>query len=185
MSLKTLLLGSPLASRQEDGERIGPIAGVPVLGLDALSSSAYGPEAALTVLLPVGTLGLRYVGPITLVILVVLTMVYVSYRQTIDAYPNGGGSFTVSKENLGRRAGLLAAAALSLDYILNVSVAIAAGVGALVSAVPSLLRFTLPLCLLVLALLTLLNLRGVRASGLASYRWAVCMVHRVREFTFY
>src|SRR4029079_2698368 len=124
----------------------GPAQGVPVLGLDALASAAYGPEAALTVLLPTGTLGLGSITPITGLILLLLLAVFLSYRQTIAAYPDGGGSYTVAKQNLGPLAGLLAASALSTDYVLNVAVAISAGVGALVSVAPPLLPYTLPLC---------------------------------------
>lgn len=120
----TLLFGRRLASDEEEREQIGSIAGIPVLGLDALASAAYGPEAALTVLLPLGAFGLRYVLPISTLVIVLLTIVYLSYRQTIGAYPSGGGSYTVAKENLGTRAGLVAAAALLLDYVLNVAVAI-------------------------------------------------------------
>ena len=97
-------------------------AGVPAMGLDGLASSAYGPEAALTVLLPAGVLGLAYIGPLTLVILALLAMLYFSYRQTIAAYPVNGGSYTVARENLGTWPGLLAAAALMIDYVLNVAV---------------------------------------------------------------
>jgi amino acid transporter len=136
------------------------------LGLDALSSAAYGPEAALTLLIPLGAAGLAHVVPIIAIIIALLLMVFVSYRQTIAAYPNGGGSYTVAKDNLGRNWALLAGAALALDYILNVAVGISAGVGALVSAVPSLLPFTLPLCLAILLLLTFVNLRGTRESGI-------------------
>src|SRR5580700_3955215 len=160
------VFGRRLASAEEEDQKIGPLAGVPVLGLDALSSAAYGPEAALTLLIPVGALGLAHVLPISAIIIGVLLIVYFSYRQTIAAYPNGGGSYTVAKENLGQPAALLAGAALALDYVLNVAVGISAGVGALVSAAPSLLAFTLPLCLLLLALLTIVNLRGTRESGL-------------------
>jgi len=167
MSLTSLLFGKRLATDEEEQEQIGPLAGVPVLGLDALASASYGPEAALTVLLPLGALGLRYVVPITVAIIALLTIVYLSYRQTLDAYPGGGGSYTVAKENLGPTAGLVAAAALMLDYVLNVAVAISAGVGALVSAVPVLLPHTLALCLGILAVLVLINLRGVRSAGLA------------------
>src|SRR5690349_13444765 len=167
MSLMDAILGRPLASSEEEEEKIGVLAGVPVLGLDGLSSAAYGPEAALTILLPLGALGLNYIGPITLVILVLLGILYLSYRQTIAAYPTGGGSYAVAKENLGERAGLLAAAALMLDYILNVAVGISAGIGALVSAVPSLHSHILELCLATLALITIVNLRGVRESGFA------------------
>ncbi|MGO9709366.1 MAG: APC family permease [Polyangiaceae bacterium] len=165
-TLGDLLFGRRLASAEEDEQKIGPLAGVPVLGLDALSSAAYGPEAALTLLLPLGVLGLAYVVPITAIIIGVLLIVYVSYRQTIAAYPNGGGSYTVAKDNLGQSAALLAGAALALDYILNVAVGISAGVGALVSAIPSLLPYTMVLCVAILVLLTIVNLRGTRESGL-------------------
>jgi amino acid transporter len=124
MSILDTLLGKPLASSQEEEQKIGVAAGVPILGLDGLSSSAYGPEAALTILMPLGTVGLTYIGPIIVVILALLTILYFSYRQTIAAYPGGGGSYTVAKENLGLRAGLFAAAALMLDYVLNVAVGI-------------------------------------------------------------
>ena len=161
------VFGRYLASSEEGKQRVGMFSGVSMLGLDALSSSAYGPEAALTVLLPLGALGLHYAIPITGSIIVLLFIVYLSYWQTIHAYPTGGGSYTVAKENLGRFPGLLAAAALLLDYILNVSVGISAGVGALISAVPAFQPHTLALCLVILALITLVNLRGVRESGFA------------------
>jgi len=160
-----LLLGRPLPTQEAPHERIGVLRGIPLLGLDALSSAAYGPEALITVLLPLGLGALRYVLPLTLAIVALLTAVFLSYRQTIDAYPGGGGSYTVARENLGRGASLVAAAALALDYLLNVAVAVSAGVGAVVSAVPSLLPYTMPLCLAVLSVLVLVNLRGVRASG--------------------
>jgi amino acid transporter len=165
-TLGDVIFGRRLASAEEDEQRIGPLAGIPVLGLDALSSAAYGPEAALTLLLPLGALGLGHVVSITGVIVAVLLVVYFSYRQTIGAYPNGGGSYTVAKDNLGQAWALLAGAALALDYILNVAVGISAGVGALVSAIPALLPYTLPLCLAILLFLTFVNLRGTRESGI-------------------
>jgi amino acid transporter len=161
------VLGRPLSNDEAEHQQIGPLAGIPVLGLDALSSAAYGPEAALTLLIPLGAAGLGYVGPISALIIAILGVVYFSYRQTIHAYPGGGGSYTVAKENLGTRSALLAGSALALDYVLNVAVGISAGVGALVSAIPGLLPYTLPLCLVILALLTVVNLRGLRESGLA------------------
>lgn len=164
-----LLFGKHLASKEEEEHKVGVIEGVPMLGLDALASSSYGPEAALTVLLPLGLLGLQYLGPIVLIILAILTVLYFSYRQTIAAYPGGGGSYTVAKENLGVGCGLLAAGALMLDYVLNAAVAISAGVAALVSVFPQLNHLTLPLGLGVLALITLVNLRGTKESGVA---WA-------------
>ncbi|MFN8504556.1 hypothetical protein [Kouleothrix sp.] len=104
MSLADRLFGRPLATHEEEGQKVRPsLAGIPMLGLDALSSSAYGPEAALTLLLPLGALGLLYILPITAVIICLLLIVYFSYRQTIAAYPSGGGSYTVAKENPGRR----------------------------------------------------------------------------------
>jgi amino acid transporter len=166
MSLSEFLFGRPLATEEDESQRVGPITGVSVLGLDALASAAYGPEALLTVLLPLGVLGVKYMSALTLVIISLLAIVALSYRQTIEAYPGGGGAYTVAKENLGTSASLFAAAALALDYLLNVAVAIAAGVGALVSAMPGLLPYTLPLCLAVLALLTMINLRGVRTTGM-------------------
>ncbi len=160
-----LLFGRPLATSEERAEHIGPAAGIPVFGLDALSSAAYGPEAALTLLIPLGLVGVRYIVPVSAAIVGLLIIVYFSYRQTIDAYPKGGGSYTVASQNLGEGAGLLAAAALMIDYTLTAAVGISAGVGALISAAPGLQPYTLQLCLGVLAILTLINMRGVRDTG--------------------
>ena len=165
MSLIDFLFGRPLPTSDERGERIGPSKGIPIFGLDALSSAAYGPEAALTLLIPLGAAGVAYIVPISASIIALLAIVYFSYRQTIDSYPGGGGSYTVARENLGVMPGLLAAAALMVDYILVVAVGISAGVGALVSAVPSLQPHTLVLCLVILFLITTINLRGVREAG--------------------
>lgn len=160
------ILGRPLKASEEGKEKLSVWTGVPVLGLDALASTAYGPEAALTILIPLGVAGMYQLLPITLGILALLTTLYLSYRQTAAAYPAGGGAYIVAKDNLGIRAGVVAGTALLLDYMLNVAVGISAGVGAVVSALPVLQRYTLPICLLVLATLTILNLRGVRESGL-------------------
>jgi amino acid transporter len=180
MALANLLIGKPLSTEADDEERVGPLTGVPVLGLDALASAAYGPEALLTVLLPLGTAALDYIAPSMALIAALLVIVFLSYRQTIGAYPSGGGAYSVAKENLGRNASLLAAAALGLDYLLNVAVAIAAGVGAVVSAVPALLPYTLPLCLALLLFLVLVNLRGVRSAGLVfmlpTWLFVACML---------
>src|SRR5277367_186089 len=165
MGFVNVLFGRPLASSEDEGQRISPTQGIPTFGLDALSSAAYGPEAALTILLPLGLIGVRYVVPLTFAVIALLTIVYFSYRQTIAAYPNGGGSYTVAKENLGHRAGLLAAAALLADYILTAAVGISAGVGALVSAVPFLLPHTVVICIGILFIITVINLRGVRDAG--------------------
>src|SRR5438105_256038 len=147
MSLRDKILGRPLASWEEGKEKLSVITGVPVLGLDALASTGYGPEAALTILVTAGIAGLRYFPLIILAVLVELTTLYFSYQQTAAAYPNGGGAYTVSKDNLGTKPALCAATALLLDYLLNVTVAVSAGVGAVVSAIPSLHSYRLTLCL--------------------------------------
>jgi amino acid transporter len=167
MSWTKILLGRRLATREQAEHKLSILTGVPALGLDGLASSAYGPEAALTVLAAAGAAGSRWIVPLTIVLLVLLGLLYLSYRQTIPAYPQGGGAYTVARENLGVHAGLLAAAALLIDYVLNVAVGISAGIAALVSAFPGLHPYTLWLCLLALAVLTLVNLRGTVESGWA------------------
>jgi amino acid transporter len=166
MSLSDFIFGRPLASWESKKEELTVWTGVPVLGLDALASTGYGPEAALAILTVVGVAGLRYFPVIVILIVVKLATLYFSYRQTAEEYPNGGGAYNVTKDNFGTQVALWAAVALMLDYFLNVAVGISAGIGAVVSAVPSLQPHTLMLCLLVLLTLTLVNLRGVRESGL-------------------
>src|SRR5215468_5961238 len=111
MALSDWFLGRTLATAEEGEQRVGVVSGIPMLGLDALGSAAYGPEAALALLIPLGAAGVGYIGPISALIIVLLFVVYFSYRQTITAYPHGGGSYTVAKENFGTLAGLLAASA--------------------------------------------------------------------------
>lgn len=180
MDIVDLLLGKPLATEDEKAERIGPAKGIPIFGLDALSSAAYGPEAALTLLIPLGMMGVAYILPIIGAILVLLAIVYFSYRQTMQAYPHGGGSYTVASENLGTGAGLLAAAALMIDYVLTAAVGISAGVGALVSAVPSFQPHTLAICLGILLVLAIVNLRGVSETGaiflIPTYVFVACLL---------
>ena len=166
MDLWGILIGRRLANREGKARKITALEGVPAMGLDGLGSSAYGPEAALTILIPLGAEGLHLIRPIMAAILVLLAVLYISYRQTIEAYPNNGGSYIVAKENLGANAGLLAASALMMDYVLNVAVGISAGIGALTSAIPQLHPYTLELCLAVLALITVVNLRGTLEAGL-------------------
>src|SRR5579863_9474411 len=165
MNILDVVVGKPIKSSDERAEQIGPAQGIPIFGLDGLSSAAYGPEAALSLLIPLGMMGVPYIVPISAAIITLLVIVYFSYRQTIAAYPSGGGSYTVARFNLGAPAGLLAAAALLADYILTAAVGISAGVGALISAVPSLLPYTISLCVGILILITILNLRGVREAG--------------------
>ena len=180
MTLTDFLFGRPLATEEEKAERIGPLKGIPIFGLDALSSAAYGPEAALTLLIPLGMAGVAYIWPITVGIVILLGIVYFSYRQTIVAYPQGGGSYTVATENLGEWAGLLAAASLMIDYVLTAAVGISAGVGALVSAAPSLQSHTPQLCLAILVLITFVNLRGMQESGgvflVPTYLFIACLL---------
>ncbi len=161
----SLLLGRTLANREQGSRRIGPFEAVPTMGLDGLGSSSYGPEAALTILAPLGAASLHLVAPIIGLIVALLAVLYLSYRQTVKAYPSNGGAYVVARENLGENASLLAAAAIMIDYVLNAAVGISAGVGALTSILPSLQPFTLWLCLGVLALTTLVNLRGLGESG--------------------
>src|SRR5271165_539843 len=167
MNILDFVVGKPLKTSDERAEQIGPTQGVPIFGLDGLSSAAYGPEAALSLLIPLGLLGVRYIVPVSAAIITLLVIVYFSYRQTIAAYPSGGGSYTVARFNLGAFPSLLAAAALLADYILTAAVGISAGVGALISAVPSLQPHTVSLCLAILVVITILNLRGVRDAGIA------------------
>ncbi len=178
--LDRFLRGRPLANREGASREIGVGEGVPALGLDGLSSSAYGPEAALSILAAAGAAGLAYLGPVMLVILALLAILFVSYWQTIKAYPISGGAYTVAKENLGVNASLLASAGIMVDYVLNVAVGISAGVAALISAVPALHAYTLPLCLGILVLLTFVNLRGTMDSGqlfaLPTYLFVACFM---------
>ena len=167
MSFTDSLFGRPLATSEERAEHVGVAAGIPIFGLDALTSAAYGPEAALSLLIPLGIAGVAHLLPIVVTVLILLAIVFFSYRQTIAAYPNGGGSYTVASENLGTGAGLVAAAALMIDYILTAAVGITAGIGAVVSDQPWLQPHMLLMCLLVLAFLAMVNMRGVKDTGAA------------------
>jgi amino acid transporter len=168
MQLQTVLFGRPLETSAEHDTHIGVAAGIPIFGLDGLTSAAYGPEQAMSLLIPLGLIGMqRHILPIFIAILTLLVIIYFSYRQTITAYPNGGGSYTVASENLGDAAGLLAAAALMIDYILTAAVGVSAGVTALVSAVPRLHPHQLSLCLVILLVIVIVNMRGVKESGFA------------------
>jgi amino acid transporter len=165
MTILDLLLGRRLANRDSRVRKLTWLEAVPAMGLDALSSSAYGPEAALTALMPIGAAAVTYLSWVMTPIVALLAILCASYWQTIRAYPNNGGAYTVASENLGTNASLLAAAALMIDYVLNVAVGISAGVAALVSAVPLLHPHTLTLCLALLALITVTNLRGMPETG--------------------
>lgn len=155
------LVGRPLRSSEASSEEIGSVEGLPALSLDALTSVAYGPEAILLVLGTAGVAALHLVLPVTISIVVLLVLLVTSYRQVIDGYPGGGGAYAVSRANLGSGAARLAGASLIVDYTLTVAVSIAAGVAALTSAFRPLLPFTVPLCLVMLAVIALVNLRGL------------------------
>jgi amino acid transporter len=167
MAIQDRIFGRPLATSEERGEHIGVSAGIPIFGLDALTSAAYGPEQVLYILIPLGVMGIDHLLPLISLILALLVIVFFSYRQTIAAYPSGGGSYTVASENLGDRVGLLAAAALMIDYILTAAVGISAGVTAVTSVESKLIPYTLPMCLFILVVLALINLRGVKDTGAA------------------
>src|SRR6266480_4873279 len=144
--LKRAFLGSPLPTAQSRHERLAKSTALAVFASDALSSVAYATEEILLVLVLAGTVALSYSLPIAIAIAILIAIVVSSYRQTIRAYPQGGGAYIVSKDNLGTNAGLVAGAALLIDYVLTVAVSVAAGVAALTSAVPFLFRYRVPLC---------------------------------------
>lgn len=163
--LKRLLVGRPIPTFKAHHERLGVLAGLAVLSSDALSSVAYATEEILRVLVVGGEESLRYSPIIAVLIAILLAIVALSYRQTIFAYPRGGGAYTVAKENLGPWAGLVAASALLIDYTLTVSVSIAAGVSAITSALPELHINRVELAMFFIVLLTIGNLRGVKESA--------------------
>jgi amino acid transporter len=164
---KRLLIGRPLASAEESEQRVNKFVGLAVFASDNISSSAYATEEIMRVLLLAGVGALTLTLPITLIICLVLGIVVLSYRQVIRAYPNGGGSYVVAKDNLGPLPGLAAGAALLTDYILTVSVSTAAGVAAITAAFPDVFEKRVVIMLLVVAFMTLMNLRGIRESGRA------------------
>jgi amino acid transporter len=166
-ALKRIFFGRPLASDRLEYERLNKKTALAVLSSDVISSVAYATEQILLVLAVLGTAALSYVVPVSAVIVGLLVLVSVSYRQTVFSYPAGGGSYTVSKDNLGVSAGLIAAASLLTDYILTVAVSISGGIAAITSAYPALIPHTVMLCIAAIFLLMLVNLRGVRESGIA------------------
>ncbi|MEV3909156.1 APC family permease [Streptomyces canus] len=169
MSVVTIEPGATPADEEppDTGERhrLTAVTGLAALSLDAMASVAYGPEAIVLVLAAAGAHGLGFTLPVTLAIAGLLAVLVASYRQVIAAFPDGGGSYAVAKTHLGARTSLVAAASLVLDYVLNVAVAVTAGVAALTSAFPALYDDRLWLCLAVLALITAVNLRGIVESA--------------------
>ncbi len=164
-AVKKLFVGSPLATAQARHERLGKASGLAIFASDPLSSNAYATEEILYVLILAGGVALSYSLPIAVGIAALILIVISSYRQTIRAYPHGGGAYIVAKDNLGVFPSLLAGAALLTDYVLTVAVSVAAGIAALTSAMPELLPYRVALCVLVVIGITVANLRGVRESG--------------------
>ncbi|MDP9180895.1 MAG: APC family permease [Chloroflexota bacterium] len=164
-AIKGAVLGSPFANAQALHERLTKIKALAVFSSDALSSSAYATEEILLVLVLAGSGAFKNVIPIALMIAVLLALVTISYRQTIRAYPSGGGAYIVAHENLGQVPGLIAAAALLVDYVLTVAVSVAAGVAAVTSAAPGLLDFRVLIGVVVILMIMVANLRGVREAG--------------------
>ncbi|HXW32249.1 MAG TPA: APC family permease [Acidimicrobiales bacterium] len=163
---KRLLIGRPLATHDAVTQRLRKLVALPVFSSDAISSTGYGTEVILSVLVPVaGMAALHVLVPISLIVVVLLVILVVSYRQTIFAYPTGGGSYIVSRENLGQTPALVAGASLLVDYTLNVAVSIAAGTAAITSAIVPLRRHTVAVCVVLLVLVTIANLRGLRESA--------------------
>ncbi|MEN6645052.1 MAG: APC family permease [Armatimonadia bacterium] len=164
-SLRRLFVGNPLPTSRMTEERIGPLVGLSVFSADALSSVAYGTEEVLLALALAGTTGLQVSIYPAIAIAVLICIVAFSYRQTILAYPDGGGAYIVAKENLGVLAGLIAGGALLVDYVLTVAVSVTSGVAAVISAFPFLLEYRVVMAVLVIAFVAFVNLRGTRESG--------------------
>ncbi len=164
-NFKTTLFGRSLPTSAHAEERLSNVEGLAVLSSDALSSVAYATEETLLILMGSGSLAFAYSLPIAIAIVALLVIVMLSYRQTIKAYPKGGGSYIVARENLGLYPGLIAGGSLMIDYILTVTVSVSAGTAALTAAVPDLQNYTVELCLIFIVLLTISNLRGVKESG--------------------
>jgi amino acid transporter len=169
-SLKKILLGDPLSSEDEQHQRLSKAIALPVFASDAISSTAYATDEILVVILlqaGVGAAAFKPLVPIAIVVCVLMAIVVLSYRQTIMAYPSGGGAYIVSRENLGVTPSLVAGASLLVDYILTVSVSVAGGVLAIRTATGFDSRWTVPVCLLCVFIMTVMNLRGVKESGAA------------------
>jgi amino acid transporter len=160
------LLGRPLSSADAPHQTIGKLIGLAVFSSDAMSSVAYGPQEMMVVLLAAGTVALHLAFPVAIGIVVLLAILTFSYQQTIHAYPGGGGAYIVARDNLGDLSALTASAALLTDYILTVSVSIASGVDQIVSAFPTLLPYKVEIAVSMVLLVMLINLRGVRESGI-------------------
>ncbi len=192
-TLKRVLIGKPLPSHDEQHQRLTKKVGLAVFASDAISSTAYATEEILFVIFPIaGIASLKYLNPMAFVVLVLLAIVATSYKQTIKAYPSGGGSYVVARENLGTVPSLVAGASLLVDYVLTVAVSVSAGVAAITSAVGSLGDYRVFMCLGAIAIIMIANLRGVKESGrvfaVPTYGYilalgALLIIGLVRSFT--
>lgn len=166
-SWQSLFIGKPLPTADAPHQTIGKFVGLAVFAADALSSSAYGTQEVLVILAALGSAAYQYVFPISLAIIILLAIVTLSYEQTIHAYPNGGGSYIVARDNLGSAAAKVAAASLLTDYVLTVAVSMSSGVANLVSAIPSLFDYRVWITVALVVFVMLMNLRGIKESGMA------------------
>ncbi|NBU61029.1 MAG: APC family permease, partial [Actinobacteria bacterium] len=167
-ALKRFFIGKPIASSEDAHHRLSKKVALPVFSSDAISSTAYATEEILIVFLSLAAVGMTafdYLIPISILVILLLIIVVSSYRQTIHAYPTGGGSYTVARENLGQVPSLIAGASLLVDYILTVAVSVAAGVAAIISAFQGLAPYRVELCIGFIVIVTLANLRGIKESG--------------------
>lgn len=164
-SFRRLLLGKPIPTSKASHERLSPVIGLPVFASDALSSVAYATEAILSILVLMSVMAMQYQIWVSIAVCVLILIVALSYQMTIQAYPQGGGSYIVATDNLGPKAGMVAGAALMIDYVLTVAVSIAAGVAAIASAYPSLHEHLVPISIFFIGVVALANLRGVKESG--------------------
>lgn len=182
--LRNFLVGKPLSNEAIEGEKLGILWGLPILSSDAISSVAYAGQEILMVLIPlIGALAYQQVTVISGAIIALLMLLMLSYRQTIDRYPNGGGAYIVAKENLGLMAGVTAGAALSVDYVLTVAVSVSSGVEQITSAFEVLRPYTVPICVFLVLLLMVGNLRGIRESakifGIPAYAFMFALVSMI------
>jgi amino acid transporter len=164
-SIKRLVIGKPFPTSHDSHERLDNVRGLAVFASDPISSNAYATEAIMSVLIILGSSALSLTLPLAMAVAALVLIVVFSYIQTILHYPDGGGAYTVAKDNLGKYPSLVAAGALLIDYILTVSVSVSAGVRAVTSAFPDTFDYRVLIALLAIALITWINLRGVRESG--------------------
>ena len=167
-AFKRFVIGNPIATSEDQHQRLSKKVALPVFASDAISSTAYATEEILIVFLSLAGVGMAAytkLVPISIMVIILLAIVATSYRQTIFAYPNGGGSYVVSKENLGEYPGLVAGASLLIDYVLTVCVSVAGGVAAIVSAFNGLAPYRVQLCIGFVLLMMVANLRGLKESG--------------------